>query len=153
MSAKDIILFDLDGTLADCSHRLHHIEKSPKDWPAFFAACDGDAPIVHMIHLFQRLSRNADGHDDLSLWITSGRSDECREATEAWLHRHGVKYERLVMRKAGDFTGDDTLKSSWLEDGTIPKERVLMAFDDRDRVVASWRAAGIPCLQVAPGAF
>ena len=29
----------------------------------------------------------------------------------------------------------------------------IIAFDDRDRVVAAWRSAGIPCLQVAPGDF
>jgi hypothetical protein len=31
------ILVDIDGTLADCTHRLHHIQKQPKDWDAFFA--------------------------------------------------------------------------------------------------------------------
>lgn len=32
------IVFDLDGTLADCEHRIHHITKEPKDWRAFFEA-------------------------------------------------------------------------------------------------------------------
>jgi hypothetical protein len=34
-------LFDLDGTLADCTHRLHR----RKHWRAFFAACTADSPI------------------------------------------------------------------------------------------------------------
>jgi hypothetical protein len=34
------------------------------------------------------------------------------------------------MRKEGDFTDDGLLKLSWLEDGTIPRERVLLALDD-----------------------
>jgi hypothetical protein len=48
---KPIILCDLDGTLADCQHRIHHITPPQyphgdgkqvhpaKDWAAFFAAC------------------------------------------------------------------------------------------------------------------
>jgi len=28
----------IDGVLADVHHRLHHIARRPKDWPAFFAA-------------------------------------------------------------------------------------------------------------------
>jgi len=28
-----------------------------------------------------------------------------------------------------------------------------MAFDDRNRVVATWRANGVPCAQVAEGDF
>ena len=48
---------------------------------------------------------------------------------------------------------DDILKIELLDqiraDGFSP----IMAFDDRDRVVAAWRAAGVPCAQVAPGDF
>ena len=35
------------------------------------------------------------------------------------------------------------------EDG----ERLIAVFEDRDRVVAMWRDAGVPCFQVAPGDF
>jgi len=34
-----IYIFDIDGTLADVSHRLHYITGETKDWDAFFAAC------------------------------------------------------------------------------------------------------------------
>lgn len=36
---KSVYVFDIDGTLADLTHRLHHIQKQPKDWDAFFDAC------------------------------------------------------------------------------------------------------------------
>jgi hypothetical protein len=145
---KRIILCDLDGTLADCQHRIHHIAKTPKDWQEFFAACDDDDPILHVIDFIDRLDR-----DKFEIWITSGRSDECREATEAWLSYFGPKYDKLIMRKSGDHTDDGILKPSWLDDGTIPRDRVLLAIDDRNRVVKAWRDAGIPCLQVADGDF
>lgn len=141
-------IFDIDGTLADCSHRLSYIQKSPKDWRGFFAACSDDAPIAHIIGLAQHLASAG-----VSLVYVSGRSDEAREQTEEWLARHRLPSGPLYMRKAGDHRNDDVLKPELLAkvvaDGWTP----LMAFDDRDRVVASWRAAGVPCAQVAPGAF
>jgi hypothetical protein len=30
-------IFDIDGTLSDTARRRHHVEKTPKDWDAFFA--------------------------------------------------------------------------------------------------------------------
>jgi hypothetical protein len=33
------------------------------------------------------------------------------------------------------------------------RQRLVAAFDDRDRVVQMWRAAGVTCFQVAPGEF
>ena len=31
-----ISIFDIDGVLADATHREHHVTKKPKDWDAFF---------------------------------------------------------------------------------------------------------------------
>ena len=104
-TTKKIILCDLDGTLADCQHRIHHIMDKPKDWKAFFAACDDDAPINHLIELLRTFDR-----DVVDIWITSGRSDECWALTVDWLSRHDVPYDRLIMRKSGDFTDDGILK-------------------------------------------
>jgi hypothetical protein len=37
-------LFDIDGTIADLSHRLRLIERKPKDWRRFFGSDAMDAP-------------------------------------------------------------------------------------------------------------
>lgn len=141
-------IFDIDGTIADCSHRLHYIHPRPaKDWRAFFAACADDKPIQHIITLIWRLA------DDDRVLLVSGRSDECREATTTWLEKHWVPYDRLYMRKAGDHRDDDILKSEMLDQILADGYRPIMAFDDRDRVVAMWRKRGIPCAQVAEGNF
>lgn len=141
-------LFDIDGTLADCSHRLHHIQGAAKDWRAFFAACLLDLPIGHMIDLAIKL------YDaDQAVVLVSGRSNECRDQTEEWLDRHHVPQCPLYMRRAGDRRPDDIVKSEFLDlilaDGFQP----IMAFDDRSRVVRMWRDRGIPCAQVADGDF
>lgn len=50
------VIFDIDGTLADLSHRLHHVSGKPKNWDAFFAEADRDALIVPMRDLAQMLA-------------------------------------------------------------------------------------------------
>lgn len=141
------VVFDLDGTLANTDHRAHFLQRqgSKKDWRSFYAACDLDEPHSHIIEVFQALV--AAGHK-VEIW--SGRSDEVRDKTEAWLHNHGLCGVPLRMRKEGDFTADDVLKRSWLEEGARFPDLI---FDDRAKVVAMWREMGIPCCQVAAGDF
>lgn len=146
---KNLILFDLDGTLADCTHRLSHIAQEPKNWSAFFSACGGDQIIPHVAALFMLLRRNP----AYEVWIVSGRSDEVRAQTEKWLLNHHLHPDKLIMRAANDHSEDDFLKGSWVESGLIPRERIMMVFEDRSRDVKTWRKMGVPCLQVAEGEF
>lgn len=138
--------FDIDGTLSDPTHRLHHIQKQPKDWKSFFAACGDDDPIPHMIQLARVC--NAD-----PIVCLSGRSDECRDLTAAWLIRHGVLVSGLFMRKAGDFRDDAIVKPELLEEARDAGFEPIMIFDDRKKVVDAWRKMGVPCAQVADGDF
>lgn len=140
-------IFDIDGTIANGSHRLHYIQKTPKDWSGYFAACDKDEPVFHIINLARACSAQA------SVIYVSGRSDECADLTRAWLRAHHLPSGTLYMRKAGDHRDDSILKIELLNQIRTDGFRPIMAFDDRDRVVAAWRAAGIPCAQVAPGDF
>jgi phosphoglycolate phosphatase-like HAD superfamily hydrolase len=141
---KDIVVFDLDGTLADCSHRLHHILKEPKDWDAFFKECDKDAPITYMIDFFHTLSCH------YTTYIVTGRSEVAKQQTETWLLDKRCFPDRLIMRQEGDHTDDHILKLKMVEDF---KDRIAFVFEDRTRVVKMWRDAGIPCFQVADGDF
>lgn len=150
-----LYIFDLDGTLALIEHRRHMLEWDlPEKWRHFYAACIYDEPNIPVIETMDRLSLTAD------IWIFSGRSDEVREQTIAWLAEHTsflreeLEGPMLTMRAAGDHTGDDKLKEQWLH-GMLEcdRERLVATFDDRDRVVEMWRRNGIACFQVAPGDF
>lgn len=145
----DCYIFDMDGTIADLSHRLHHITKTPKDWRSFFAydAVIADAPIPHVIDLLWDVAVS------WPIVIVSGRSDECWEATMDWINTLGLPVEKLYMRTAGDKRPDNIVKRELLDKVLADGFRPRMVFDDRDQVVAMWREAGIPCAQVAPGSF
>lgn len=143
------VIFDLDGTLADVTHRLHYIRDGRSDWDGFFRACVDDTPINEIIGIYKSL-KNVPANR-IEIW--SGRSDLVREESAHWLTRHmGFDPIRdiLRMRPHKDYTPDDELKESWLL--SLPHKPDLV-FDDRQKVVQMWRRNGIRCCQVAPGQF
>lgn len=138
------VVFDLDGTLADISHRVHHVRDGKRDWPAFFAACPDDAPNKPVIAAL--LAHHWQGHR-VEVW--SARSDVVRAETEAWLEDNRIPARLLThMRAAGDSTPDTELKRFWLNQ-LHERERPDVIYDDRQRVVDMWREEGIACFQVA----
>lgn len=153
---QPLYIFDLDGTLSLATHRLPLIDPSngPKQWRAFYEACDKDEPNFPVIRLLGQLRTIG-----AAIWIFTGRSDIVREKTEQWLFTHtslslGELEVGLRMRKDGDFEPDDELKERWLKSlSEQDRQRLVMAFEDRDRVVGMWRRNGVTCLQVAAGQF
>jgi phosphoglycolate phosphatase-like HAD superfamily hydrolase len=151
--AKPAWIFDIDGTLSDTSHRHHLIAGEPKKWDEYFKLCGGDARHEHICLLARSLASVQSGP---VVMFVSGRSDICREETQRWIESEvGLMCpaNRLYMRKQGDHKPDDVLKIELLEQIRADGFEPVMAFDDRNRVVAAWRAAGIPCAQVAEGDF
>lgn len=144
---KDIVIFDLDGTLALIDHRVHLISGADKDWNAFYQACDKDDPYEAVCAMARALQLNG-----YKLWVVSGREDTVRQKTVAWLEAHHVKIDNMLMRPAGCYDTDTVLKKRWMET-VIPMERVLCVFEDRQSVVDMWREHGVPCFQVQPGNF
>ena len=106
-------IFDIDGTLSDLTHRLHFIQGDEKDWDGFFGAVGGDGVHQHIADLA------CDLFQQQHVIIVSGRSDQCRAETEAWLSRHYISHEGLYMRRAGDRRPDFKVKLDLLADRSI----------------------------------
>lgn len=139
------IIFDVDGTLADVQHRLHHLEKEPKDWAGFFSDMKNDPPIKPITELF-RLLANVQ-NEEFYLLVVSARPDSYERVTTDWLHGEDLYFNDIYMRKAGDFRPDNIVKEEILqkilEDGYEP----FLVIDDRPQVVEMWRSYGIKTLQ------
>jgi hypothetical protein len=148
---KHVIVCDIDGTVSDPSHRLHHIRGGRrKDWPAFFDACGDDGCHDDVATIVRAL---ADEGARRVVYVT-GRPERNRRATLDWLRRHGFPEGELHMRADRDHRADDVVKEEILDrDLRLVPADVLCVLDDRDRVVAMWRRRGFRVLQVADGDF
>lgn len=140
---KNVVVVDLDGTLANIDHRVHLIKREKPDWDAFFKACGEDVPNQWCVDLINALSPTFD------IRIVSARSRVAEEETREWLMHvfggdmSGIELE--LLREAGNTDQDVELKRAWLN--RFGRERIVFAVDDRQRVVDMWRAEGLTCLQ------
>lgn len=130
-----IVIFDIDGVLADATHRQHHVAKRPKDWDAFFAAVGAD-PVIEAGRA--RLLGEAEVHEVVLL---SGRPERTRTDTEGWLTDHGLGERRLILRDDDDHRPAATVKAELIS-GLAPPEEVAVVIDDDQTVVERLRAMG-----------
>ena len=144
--AEEIVIFDIDGTLADVSERLHHIRKKPKDWDAFFRGIPQDKAIHSMVRLCNMLYASG-----VKILLCTGRREKDRAETVKWLARQGVNYHELILRPDGDRRSDVLVKREML--AGIDRSKILFVVEDRSGVVEMWRSEGLVCLQCAPGEF
>ena len=132
-----VAVVDLDGVLADVRHRLHHVERRPKDWDAFFAAAADDGVLAEGRAVVDRLL--AEGHE---LVYVTGRTEDLRADTVAWLQRHELPVVRLLMRRRDDRRPARLTKLGILRRLTAEGRQVAVVVDDDAAVVRALRAAG-----------
>ena len=154
---KNIVIFDLDGTLADITLRRTLAMNSGKmDWDVFFDRDNIklDVPNTPVIKMAQLLHSQG-----FKIVIFSGRSKATYRTTRQWLIQNDVPFDLLKMRPNDRDTGghwhfmkDSDLKQFWLDDLDI-KDDVYAVFDDRQQVVDMWRDNGLTVFQVADGDF
>ena len=149
----DAIIFDIDGTLADASHRRHLVTGGNRKWPRFFDEMVNDPPHAGVCLLAELLGGHPlaiSGH--LKLFLASGRPETHRKQTEDWLLEHVPGYfgaaEALLMRAAGDYRADTEVKREMLhairEQGFNPR----IAVDDRPSIIEMWQSEGLTVLDV-----
>jgi len=160
---KNVIICDIDGTIADVRHRLHYIRNpdgskkkyAEADWDAFHAACVDDPPFEDVIQIVTDLMFEYAASRSYKLHFLSGRNDTVREETVAWLERHVyenlffMEHAELHMRKANDRRPDHEIKLEMVRQLGFTPDSVLCIFDDRQSVVDMWRKNGYRVLQVA----
>jgi hypothetical protein len=129
------VVLDIDGVLADVRHRLHHIERRPKDWDAFFAA----APVDRLLDVGADFARRASS-THVVVYLT-GRPDWLRRDTQRWLDQHGLPQGRLLMRPKDDRRPAAVIKLNHLR--ALRKELPIdLVVDDDKAVLDAARRAG-----------
>ena len=154
MSKPKYVVVDLDGTVADCTHRLHYIQGETKDWCAFYKECANDKPIDSMIDMVRALNERM-----FYIIFLTGRSEVARELTQTWLSDNLLwDYVALLMRPEGDYREDSVVKIELLNKFVETnlesnKDNIAFVLDDRSSVVKAFRKEGYKVLQVAEGDF
>jgi hypothetical protein len=147
------VIVDIDGTVAkhalpDGTLLMGHHEYRLVSWEL------PHAPVIAAV-----LALRDAGY---RIVFCSGRPErdtmgfDVRAATSGWLRRHLGEWTAaapLLMRAEGDRRPDDVVKRELFNAHIRDVHDVLLALDDRDRVVAVWRSLGIVCLQVGVGDF
>ncbi len=142
------IIFDIDGTLANIDHRLHYIKNKPKNYDAFFDAMVDDELIIPIAKLLKSIRH------EYPILLCSGRPDSHRETTTDWLRERAgffpvFAYDKLYMRKTGDYRPDHIIKKEMLQQMRADGYDPFLAVEDRTATVKMYREEGLIALQCA----
>ncbi len=135
--SRSLAVFDVDGVLADVTHRLHYLQARPQRWERFFQAADRDPLLAEGAG---RLRAALAEHDVVYL---TGRPERTRRLTEQWLARHNLPTGPLIMR-----ADDDHRPARWMKREVLRRlaatRDVISMLDDDPAVVAVLEADGWP---------
>jgi FMN phosphatase YigB (HAD superfamily) len=151
-----MIVFDLDGTIANVDDRRKAADEAQAPYPsnerqAWWTAWQAPENILkldvpnELVVSVLRDWRERGKH----ITIVSARNDKNRAVTEQWLANYGIHYDALYMRKDGDYRRDSVFKQELL-DNIRGEDLIERVYDDRNQVVDMWRANGVDCIQVVP---
>lgn len=134
------IIVDLDGTLANVEHRIHHVRGAgKKNWKKFFEEMSKDEHMEWCRFLTNNLPT--------TVILLTGRPADYENVTREWLKAKEVKYDILLMRSSGDFRPDTVVKKEIYEARVKDFFDILFVVEDREAVVKMWRDLGLVCLQ------
>lgn len=153
LSGEAVIISDLDGTIADCSHRLKYAKGDTKDWNKFFAGIPEDTPRKEVMEDIAKMaiSNQQENGKFPKIILVSARPEDYRESTVAWLEQNfPYKYEALIMRETNDKRDDTEVKSD-IYKKYLSKLNVLAVFDDRPKVIRMLKENGLNVVDVGPG--
>ena len=148
---KDIVIFDLDGTLAIIDERRQKAMKpnGKLNWDKFSSdeLIKKDLPNIPVIKTAKLFHQSG-----FKIYVLSGRSDKTKKVTAQWLKKYDVPFDVLKMRKRDDTRPDEEIKKEFIFELSI-LENIFLILDDREKVVKMWRSLQLPCFQVNEGLF
>lgn len=152
--AKNIVIVDIDGTIAKVGDRLKYLQQENKDWDSFYEHCDEDKPIEDMVRLVSNFYEWG-----YNIVFCTGRRESVREKTRDWIKDNLYMEHQydLLMRKDKDWRHDTEVKpellAKWMWCNKVEPSDIYLILEDRDSMVAKWRELGYRCLQVSEGKF
>ena len=139
------VVFDVDGVLADASHRQHLITGFRHDWMGFFDQCGKDALIGETATVAKLLA------PELTIILLTARPSRVEPETVEWLGRHDVRWDLLIMREYGDYSYARDFKHYTVAELRAYGFDLQLAFEDDPRNQMMFDREGIPCVYIHSG--
>jgi uncharacterized HAD superfamily protein len=140
---RSAAVFDLDGTLADDSHRKSFVSGEVKYFQKYYSLMDQDprkGEIAEVLWLCKK--------QGLAIIIVTGRPERYRDTTVKWLAENKIEYDLLEMRGDSDFRKAAVMKLEVLEKRINPFYKVRIAFDDNSEIINMFRLNGVEAVRV-----
>ena len=137
----NIILCDIDGTVANNDHRQHFLE-GKKDWDGFFSELVNDLPIQIIID--KVIQEQASGKEIVFL---TGRPERYRYSTTLWLKEYFDFEFRLLMRNDGDQRNKLEIKRIIFSENFEANE-IAFCFENDIDLIKQWKNLGIKTIDV-----
>jgi hypothetical protein len=136
-------IFDLEGTLTDCDHRIHHYEN--KDWDAWNKSIVLDTPRLGIIKLLKvcRATANA--------FILTSKEERYKKLVDYWLEINNLgDLSDFIFYKNDKFKNMSSpfYKLNSIKELMCRYGNPLMVFDDREDVVLHLIKNNIPAIKV-----
>ncbi len=108
---KPVIIYDLDGTIADDSHRKHHVLGEKKDFAAYRSLMKNDKPNWPVI---EQMVKDSQGGADIV--ILTAREDDLVMMTLRQLHKFQITeyISSMFMRPTGYYVPGHQFKEETL---------------------------------------
>ena len=136
------IACDIDGTLADDTHRKHFLRLAKPDWSRYYGALEADTPYSDVLTSLRLWSAS------LPIALVTGRPESYRGPTIDWLSTHEVPWLVLLMRADRDPRANVNLKLHHLDTLQCMGYRALVTLDDFAPVIAAYHEAGVPAIRI-----
>lgn len=144
-----MIIFDIDGVLADTNYKAKKYLKGQKnskiDWKSFFEECINDLPIPAGILIAKAVINYLPQTEILFL---TGREETMRKDTLNWLSEQlQIEKDRidLTMRAKGKYPESVKFKEEVGKE--IGFENIDLVFEDNPKIVGMWRKHNVVCYQ------
>lgn len=144
-----VVVFDIDGVLADSAHRQHHITgpKESHDWYAFFAACADDEQINEIRSILDVID------DTVGIVLLTSRPIAVREQTLVWASRHDLPWDLLIMRESREDMSSREFKTFEAQRLLDEGYEIRVVFDDDIRNIEAFHEIGLPAVYIHSGYY
>jgi predicted kinase len=141
------VLCDIDGTIADCSHRLKYAKGETKDWNKFFSLISEDTVRDDTRKMLVDYYNKG-----FTVIFVSARPEDYKQKTLEWLKENGIGFAwTLIMRRSNDKRQDTDVKKDLLDTYFKDKSQIHCVIDDRPSVIRMWKEEGLNVIDVGQG--